>query len=152
MQFSEAGLRLLKRFEGFRSQTYLDVAGLPTIGYGHRLLAGESFPNGIPEPDASNLLASDVRAAELAVNRLVKAQLTHSQYDALVDFVYNLGEGRLAGSTLLKELNLGNYQAAGQQLLRWDHAGGEEVAGLKSRREAEFELWRENGIDEATAA
>jgi lysozyme len=152
MQFSEAGLRLLKRFEGFRSQTYLDVAGLPTIGYGHRLLAGESFPNGIPEPDASNLLAADVRAAELAVNRLVKAQLTHSQYDALVDFVYNLGEGRLAGSTLLKELNLGNYQAAGQQLLRWDHAGGEEVAGLKSRREAEFELWRENGIDEATAA
>src|SRR5580658_9755389 len=152
MQLSETGLGLLKGFEGFRSRTYLDVALLPTIGYGHRLLSSESFPDGIAEPHAAALLTADVRAAELAVRRLVKVLLSQGQFDALVDFVFNLGAGRLAGSTLLSKLNAGEYEAAGDQLLRWDHAGGEEIAGLKSRREAEFELWSSSGVQKQTAA
>ena len=105
MKFSAAGMELLKRFEGFRNRVYLDVAGLPTIGYGHRLLHSDSFPNGIDEPQAANLLACDVRDAEQAVERMVKAPLTQGQFDALVDFTFNLGAGRLASSTLLKSLN-----------------------------------------------
>jgi lysozyme len=58
-----------------------------------------------------------------------------------VDFVFNLGATRLAGSTLLKYLNEGRYDAAAWQLLAWDHAGSREVAALKNRREAEFKLW-----------
>jgi lysozyme len=141
MRFSDAGLRLLKQFEGFRSRIYKDVAGLTTIGYGHRLRAGESFPDGIPEAQASALLACDVQAAELAVARLVTVLLTQGQFDALVDFVFNLGAGRLANSTLLARLNAGEFEAAGEELLRWDHAAGEENSGLKARRRAEFELW-----------
>jgi lysozyme len=152
MQLSEAGLGLLKRFEGFRNRTYLDVVGLPTIGYGHRLLAGESFPDGMSEPQASELLAADVLTAELAIGRLVKVRLTQGQFDALVDFVFNLGAGRLAASTLLSKLNAGDYEAAGEQLRRWDHAGGKEIAGLKSRREAECELWRSGAIRDQSAA
>jgi len=102
MKFSAAGMELLKRFEGFRNRVYLDVAGLPTIGYGHRLLHCDSFSNGIDEPQAANLLACDVRDAEQAVERMVKAPLTQGQFDALVDFTFNLGSGRLASSTLLK--------------------------------------------------
>jgi len=142
MKFSAAGMELLKRFEGFRNRVYLDVAGLPTIGYGHRLLHSDSFPNGIDEPQAANLLACDVRDAEQAVERMVKAPLTQGQFDALVDFTFNLGAGRLASSTLLKSLNAGRYDDAAEQLLRWDHAGGQEMAALKSRREAEAALWR----------
>jgi lysozyme len=142
MQFSNAGMELLKQSEGFRSRVYLDAAGFPTIGYGHRLLNPDSFPNGIDEPQATNLLLCDVRDAEQAVARLVKVPLTQGQYDALVDFVYNLGSGRLASSTLLKFLNAGNYDAAVEQLLLWDHAGNQEIAGLQARREAEAELWR----------
>jgi lysozyme len=142
MNFSAAGMELLKKSEGFRNRVYLDLAGLPTIGYGHRLLHLDSFPNGINEPQAANLLASDVRDAEQAVQRLVKVPLTQGQFDALVDFCFNLGAGRLAASTLLKCLNAGRYDDAAGQLLRWDHAGGEEVAALKARREAEAELWR----------
>jgi lysozyme len=142
MKFSAAGMELLKRFEGFRNRVYLDVAGLPTIGYGHRLLHSDSFPNGIDEPQAANLLACDVRDAEQAVERMVKAPLTQGQFDALVDFTFNLGAGRLASSTLLKSLNAGRYDDAAEQLLRWDHAGGQENAALKARREAEAELWR----------
>jgi lysozyme len=152
MQLSETGLGLLKGFEGFRSRTYLDVAGLPTIGYGHRLLSSESFPDGIAELHAAALLTADVRAAELAVRRLVKVLLTQGQFDALVDFVFNLGAARLAGSTLLAKLNAGEYEVAAEQLLLWDHAGGKEVAGLKYRREAELDLWRSAGTPEQAAA
>jgi lysozyme len=141
MEFSATGMELLKKSEGFRNRVYMDVAGFPTIGYGHRLLHPESFSNGIDEPQASNLLALDVRDAEQAVQRLVKVALSQGQFDALVDFCFNLGAGRLAGSTLLKCLNAGRYDDAAEQLLLWDHAGGQENAGLKARREAEAELW-----------
>ena len=141
MQLSTAGQELLKRSEGFRNRTYLDVAGIPSIGYGHRILATESFPGGIEEPQAAALLALDVRKAEQAVQRLVRVALAQSQFDALVDFCFNLGQGRLAASTLLQDLNIGRYDAAAEQLLRWDHTGAQEISGLKARREAEFHLW-----------
>ena len=141
MQLSNNGLELIKRSEGFRDRVYRDVAGFPTIGYGHLLKPSESFPDGIAEPQAAKILARDVQAAEQAVARLVKVALTQGQFDALVDFCFNLGVGRLAGSTLLRELNAGHHDAAAQQLFAWDHAGGVVNAGLKSRRQAEFELW-----------
>ena len=144
MQLSAAGLELLKRSEGFRSHTYNDVNGFPTIGYGHRLLDQESFPDGISEAQAAGMLAVDVRSAEQAVTRLVKVPLSQGQFDALVDFCFNLGVGRLASSTLLKALNRGRYADAAEQLLRWDIAGGQENAGLKARREAEYALWHGN--------
>jgi lysozyme len=142
MNFSAAGMELLKRSEGFRNCVYRDVAGFPTIGYGHRLHYPESFPNGITEPQAANLLSCDVRDAEQAVQRLVKVPLTQGQFDALMDFCFNLGAGRLAASSLLKFLNAGRYDEAAQQLILWDHADGRENAALKARREAEAALWR----------
>jgi lysozyme len=151
MQFSAKGMDLLKQSEGFRGQVYRDVAGLPTIGFGHRLLAGESFPDGISEAQAEAMLVQDVRGAEAAVHRLVKVSLTQGQFDALVDFVFNLGAGRLAESTLLRELNAGRYDAAAEQLLRWDRAGAGENAGLKARRQAEYELWHCGARPETTA-
>jgi lysozyme len=152
MKFSATGMELLKRSEGFRRRVYRDAAGLPTIGYGHRLLHPESFPNGIDEPQAANLLASDVRQAEEAVERLVEVPLTQGQFDALVDFCFNLGAGRLASSSLLKELNRGKYDDAARQLLLWDHAAGRENAALKARREAEAALWRSNEAVQPAAA
>ncbi len=141
MQLSAAGLELIKRSEGFRSQVYTDVAGLPTIGYGHRVTAPESFLGGIDEAQAAAMLTEDALEAEREVARLVRVALTQGQFDALVDFCFNLGAGRLAGSSLLRELNAGQYAAAAEQLLGWDHAGGAVNAGLRARREAEFQLW-----------
>jgi lysozyme len=141
MEISAAGLELLKRSEGFRSWVYLDVEGFPTIGYGHRLVHPETFSKGIDETQAAELLAIDLRDAENAVQRLVHAPLTQGQFDALVDFVYNLGQHRLAKSTLLQDLNAGRYDQAAEQLLCWDHAGAAENAGLKARRQAELDLW-----------
>ena len=144
MQLSTTGLELLKRSEGFRSHMYNDVNGFPTIGYGHRLRPAEAFPYGISEAQATGMLAADVREAEQAVARLVRVPLTQGQFDALVDFCFNLGAGRLESSTLLKVLNSSRYTDAAAQLLRWDIAGGVVNAGLKARREAEFALWHSN--------
>jgi|KBSMisStaDraftv2_1062788.scaffolds.fasta_scaffold05698_9 lysozyme len=141
MNMSRSGLELLKKSEGFRDRTYQDVAGFQTIGFGHRLLPDENYPGGISLALGEAILAKDVRNAETAIQRLVKVPLTQGQFDALVDFVFNLGAGRLAGSTLLKYLNSGKYDAAAWQLLAWDHAGSQQLAGLKARREAEFHLW-----------
>ena len=141
MHLSAAGLELLKEFEGFRDRTYLDVAGFPTIGYGHRLAHSECYPLGISEAQAEVILQWDVREAELAVERLVKVSLSDGQFDALVDFAFNLGASRLATSNLLPDLNAGKFDEEAGQLLRWDHAGTQEVAALKARREAEFQLW-----------
>ncbi len=141
MQISDNGLSLIKKSEGLRLHVYADIKGLRTIGYGHRLTPGESFPNGITAAEAEAILSQDVQIAEQAVERLVKVPLTQGEFDALVDFVFNLGAGRLASSTLLRDLNAGKYDAAQWQLLAWDHAGTKEIASLKVRREAEFHLW-----------
>ena len=145
MQVSQAGMDLSKRFEGLKLRVYLDIAGIPTIGRGHRLLHPGSFPDGITESQADEIFLVDMRDAGLTVSQLVKVPITQGIFDALTDFEFNLGQGRLAGSTLLKDLNSGDSDAAAQQLLLWDHGcieGKEvEIAALKARRAAEFELW-----------
>jgi lysozyme len=141
MHLSNVGLDLLKKSEGFRDHIYADVAGFRTIGFGHRLATGENYPQGIDLSQAEKMLACDVAIAELAVERLIRVPLTQGQFDALVDFAFNLGAGRLASSTLLSYLNAGKYDAAAWQLLAWDHTGSHENRGLKARREAEFRLW-----------
>ncbi len=152
MQLSAAGLQLVKDSEGFRTHTYLDIAGLPTIGYGHRLVHPECYPDGITPQQACTILEWDLREAEQAVHSLVHVALTQGQFDALVDFVFNLGAGRLQHSTLLADLNAGNYSAAAQQLLLWDHAGTTEVPALKARRQAEYRLFTGSPASQSSAA
>jgi lysozyme len=148
VNISNEGLQLIKVSEGFRANTYLDVAGFPTIGYGHKLLHPESYPNGVTEDEATALLLQDVQGAEQAVSRLVKVALTQGQFDAHVDFTFNLGSGRLASSTLLADLNAGRYADAKAQLMLWDRAGGVFCTALATRRQAEAALWG----DESTTA
>lgn len=141
MQISDAGIAFVKRHEGFRSQVYNDVAGHPTIGYGHELKPGESFPDGITEAQATVLLREDLSTAEAAVNHLVTVPLNQSQFDALVDFVYNEGAGHFEASTLLVKLNEGEYADVPTELRKWVYAGGRVIPGLVARREDEAELW-----------
>jgi len=152
VELSAEGIELIKKSEGFRGRVYLDVEGFPTIGFGHRLVHPETFPNGISEDQGTAILLNDVRLAEQAVASLVKTPLTQGRFDALVDFVFNLGERRLAQSTLLRELNAGRTAEAGEQLLRWDHAGVKENSGLKARREAELRLWNGESLAQPAPA
>jgi lysozyme len=142
---SAACLALIERFEGCKLRIYPDTGGLPTIGWGHRIVPGENFSGGIDQTRADSLLAGDAATAAHQVSELIKVPLTQGQFDALVDFIFNLGAGRLAASTLLKDLNDGEYSAAADQIKLWDHGMEDgrkiELADLKVRRAAEFALW-----------
>lgn len=132
---------LERKFEGLRLKTYSDSAGNPTIGYGHKLGRGESYPNGINEGQAESLLQNDLQTAEKSVRDLVKVPLSDNQFLALRDWVFNLGAGKVAGSTLLQKLNAGDYGAVPQELTRWIYAGGKPSSDLEVRRAAEAQLW-----------
>jgi len=141
---SKNGLNLLKQFEGWRSQVYLDSAGLPTIGYGHLLKPGEFFDI-ITKAEGESLLKSDVAEAENAVNDNVNVALTQNMFDALVSFVYNIGAYNFASSTLLRVLNEGDYEEARRQLSVWNKVtvNGVKVVsqGLVNRRQHEQDLF-----------
>ncbi len=137
------GLNLIKQFEGFEPEIYLDAAGLPTIGYGHLIRKGEHkmFENGISESAAAALLAKDVWAAESGVLRLISVPLTDGQFDALVSFTFNLGSGALQRSTLRRKVNREEHHEVPEQLMRWVWAGGRKLKGLVRRRAAEADLY-----------
>ena len=138
--YSDEGLALTKSFEGLRLAAYADQGGVWTIGYGH---TGPDVHEGlvITEDEACLLLESDVAAAVTGVNRLVTAAIQQNHFDALSDFAFNLGVGALSHSTLLVQVNAGDFEAAAQQFLVWDHCNGVVNAGLLRRRQAEAALF-----------
>jgi lysozyme len=87
------------------------------------------------------LLNEDTAIAQSAVRRLVKVPLTQTQYDELVDFTFNVGQGAFAGSTLLKKINAGDCYGAGAEFPKWRYAKGVELRGLAIRREANRKGW-----------
>jgi lysozyme len=132
-------------FEGFRAKPYKCPAGVPTIGYGSTF-----YSNGkkvtlkdklITEQDATNLLTTVVTNFSSGVSKLLKIQVTQNQFDALVDFAYNVGIGNLKSSTLLKKVNAKNFSGAALEFIKWNKADGKVLPGLTKRRTAEKDLF-----------
>ena len=143
MQVSDAGIELIKSFEGFRANAYPDPksGGDPwTVGYGTT-----KFPSGRPvkkgdcvtSAQAEMYLREDVKKFANSVDALVTVPLKQCQYDAIVSFVYNLGATNFRKSTLLKKLNAKDYKGAADEFLRWVSPGSSVEAGLRRRRTAE---------------
>jgi len=141
MEYSDKGYALTQEFEGLRLEAYQDQGGKWTIGYGH---TGPDVYRGlsISAEEAIALLKQDVQMAIATVSRLVTIPITQNQFDALVDFTFNLGEGNFASSTLLRRVNVGNDIDAAREFLRWDYVAGEHNAGLARRREAESQMFK----------
>jgi lysozyme len=140
LTYSGNGLALTEQFEGCRLTAYQDQVGVWTIGYGHT--GPDVTPQlTITQDQAQDLLVQDVSSAAACVNNVVTLQLSQDEFDALVDFVFNLGVGAFTGSTLLRDLNAGDLTAAAAQFDLWDHAGGAVVAGLLRRRQAEMAMF-----------
>jgi len=140
---TQHGLNLIKQFEGFSSHIYLDAAGLPTIGYGHLLRAGEAemFRHGISHEAAVALLIKDVLCSEQAVLRLITVPLTNGQFDALVSFTFNLGGGALQRSTLRRKVNREEHADVAVEFRKWIWARGRKLRGLVQRRAAEAAMY-----------
>ena len=141
MKLGERGTEILKYFEGCKLTAYQDSVGVWTIGYGHSKGVFDGMT--ITQEEAEQMLLTELEEYEGYIEDMVTVPLTQNQFDALVVWIYNLGPTNFRNSTLLKELNAGNYNAAGQEITRWNKAGGKVLAGLVKRREAEAELFNE---------
>jgi lysozyme len=140
MRTSPAGRAFIGRHEGLRLSAYRDAAGVWTIGYGHTAAAGPPAPVAgltITAAEADAILGRDLARFEAAVARLVTVALSQGEFDALVSFAFNVGEGALARSTILKTLNAGDRAKAAAEFGRWNKAGGRVLAGLTRRRAEE---------------
>lgn len=139
MQINDAGLNLIKQFEGLRLKAYDDGVGVWTIGYGHTL--GVKKGDTITEAEATELLKLDVHNSEYAVSKYCRVPLTENEFSALVSFVFNVGATAFKNSTMLRLINQGNKTKAAKQFVRWVYAKGKYLEGLKRRREAERALF-----------
>lgn len=142
---NKAGLDLIKQFEGLRTTAYLCPANVPTIGYGSTqgLTRADVGKKTITAAQAETLLGADLVRFEKAVEKLVTIPLTDNQFAALVSFAFNLGEGNLVKSTLLKRINAGASTALIERSwMQWVNAGGIRLRGLVNRRAAEMALWK----------
>ncbi len=136
---SDTGVALIKDFEALALEAYLCPAGVSTIGWGHT--AGVRLGMTCTEAQANTWLRADLRTAEAAVERLVRVPLTDPQFAALVSWVFNVGAGAAARSTLIRKLNTGDYDAVPCELARWNRSRGTVLRGLVRRRAAEADLW-----------
>ena len=128
---------LARRFEGLYLKPYLCPANVPSLGYG-----ATRYENGIRvslnDPPITAERAEQLLQWELsqvclpAVNRYCPNQPVNVQA-ALLDFVFNLGSGRLAASTLRKRINAGDYAGSKAELMKWCKANGKVLPGLGKR-------------------
>jgi lysozyme len=140
---SRSAVELIMAFEGFRSEAARLDDGRWTIGYGHTRTAREGSK--ITEADAEALLLYDLIQVGHAVNEHVYAPITQNQYDALVSFVFNIGERAFRGSPTLRRLNEGRPLDAALAMELWRKADldGERIVvdALVRRRAAEKALF-----------
>ena len=141
MNISEAGLSLIKNFEGCVLIAYVDAVGVWTVGYGH---TGPNVHRGlkITQSQADEILEQDVNRFELGVLNNVKVSLNQNDFDALVSFTFNVGINAFKGSTLLRLLNDGaDRSIVAAEFLRWNKGDGKVLEGLTRRRQAEKALF-----------
>ena len=139
----ELAAELCRRYEGYRAKPYLCPAGVPTIGYGSTYYA-----------DKRKVTLEDLPMEEGAARALLMVELEHTylpgvlrncpvlatnerKCNAIVDYAYNLGVGRLQTSTLKRKINAQDWDGVQEQLMLWTKGGGKVLPGLVARRKAE---------------
>jgi lysozyme len=154
--YSKNGISLTKQSESCELEAYPDPGtkddpdplkrGIPwTIGYGHTkgVYTGMTCT---PE-QAEDWLVEDIASSIKTVNDLVKVELSQNQFDALVDFAFNVGRGNFLKSELLQKLNEGRYSEVDDELKEWNLAGGKVMGGLVKRRQREADLFDDEEPD-----
>ena len=138
LSVSIACLAGIAAHEGFRGEAYRDPVGIPTIGYGET--KNVKMGDKITQREALDRLKTSADEHGQGMARCVRVPLSQNEYDAYVDFTYNVGVGAFCRSTLVKKLNAGDYEGACKELLKWNKAGGKVLPGLTKRRQKEYEL------------
>ncbi|WBY16055.1 lysozyme [Erythrobacteraceae bacterium WH01K] len=137
---SEKFKQALVEEEGVRYTVYRDVAGYPTVGVGHLVLPEDNLSVGdtISHERAMQFLTSDLKKAEVGVVRLLDGlNVYQHEFDALVDLVFNVGEGGVSESRsprLNTSIANADYGAIADEL-NYTTAGGAVAGGLIHRSE-----------------
>lgn len=153
MNINQACIDLIKSFEGLKFEPYhgeADPLNVFTIGYGTikyppNYLDGKNV--GLNDPAITEDLAEQfliyyIKQKVAAIDNFVRTDLSDNKYGALISFAYNLGEGALRSSTLLKKVNANPIDTSiRDEFMKWVHSNGEVVAGLQRRRAAEADLY-----------
>jgi len=144
---NQAGVDLVKSFEGFRSQAYLDAVGVPTIGYG--FTKGVQLGDLMTQDEADARLAQELGEFEAGVLKLCVRAPGANQAAAMSALAYNIGLAAFKGSSVLREHNDGFFALAADAFLLWNRAGGRVLPGLVKRRAAERKLYLTPDADAA---
>jgi len=135
MQTSSNGREYIKSNEGLTLKAKGDY-GHEVIGYGHDLLLGESYSDGISIEDAEILLQADVAKVDAAMNaQHLALEFNQNQWDAIADFTFECGVGALI------QLLAHGIDQIPAQLPRWVHAGGTVLLGMVARRAKDVALY-----------
>ena len=147
MNVSPEGVAKIREHEGCVLSVYNDQAGLPTIGVGHLIVPGESYPGGkITQEQADELLAKDLRRTVDGVVACLEVVVSQAQFDSLTSFAFNVGVGALRKSSFLAAVN-GRlpHEEIRARLMRWNKVtinGRKEASpGLTKRRAEEGLAW-----------
>jgi len=139
------GIPIIRKFEGLKLRAYLCPANVWTIGYGNTFYEnGSKVQEGdkITLDRADRLLFFVVQKFEKEVSKMVTSAINENQLGALTSFAFNVGDGNLAKSTLLKKVNANpNDATIRDEFMRWTKAGGKVLNGLVTRRKAEADLY-----------
>ena|ERR1041385_1343287 len=150
---NDACINLIKRFEGLELKQYHGAADRPdvfTIGYGTiqyppDYLRGKKVALSDPpitEVQAAAFLKYEVTQKSVAIDTMLRDDLTPNQFGALISFAYNLGENALKTSTLRAKVNANPKDPSIRaEFARWVHSNGEVQPGLVTRRNAEADLY-----------
>lgn len=146
MQISEAGLALIKDFEGYhrkladgRCTTYYCPAGVLTIGYGctEGIKPGDIWTH----EEAEAALRRELSRFEASVARDVTVEINQNEFDACVSLAYNIGAAGFKRSSVLRYLNAGDRPRAAKAFELWSNGGGKFLPGLLIRRKREAALF-----------
>ena len=142
-------IALIKEFEGFESQAYIDTNGMPVIGYGLSQIADRPVQIGdrISPQQADLALKAHLQEIYRELDRIIQVRLSDRQLSAIASIAFNVGINSIERSTLVKKVNAKDYHGAANEFLRWNkaHVRGRlvQLPGLTRRRQAERKLFLE---------
>jgi lysozyme len=138
---SPQAVRDIQEHEGTKLIAYADPVGIPTICTGATL--NVRLGQVATKSECDNMLVRDLTYAGKGVAHGVTHRITQGQYDALVSFVFNIGETQFYKSTLLRKINAGDCYGASKEFGRWVYAKGILLRGLVIRRAQEASRFEE---------
>lgn len=126
----EEAVVLIKEYEGWHSSHLY-------IGYGHRLIPGETFNSKISEQKADSLLRDDLRKKCAVFRNFGKDSLLLGVLSYNIGEYNLLGHGKKAKSKLIWKLEEGNRNIE-SEYMSFRIANGKILPSLERRRRAEF--------------